>query len=199
MPVVVDDVAFGFTPGEHLFSQVSFIAREGQLIALTGPSGSGKSTFLSVVAGWRQPTKGTVTLPQKARVCWVFQNPSGVPFRTVLDHVALPILAQGRTRREASQKAYELLSEFSLEDVADKRFGQISGGQAQRLMLARAVAVKPAVLLIDEPTAQLDQKSAVKVADTILHVTRGGTIALVATHDPMLASTAQLTVDLGLR
>lgn len=156
MRVVVEGLAHRFPGTDLLFEHLDFVAEPGSTIAVCGPSGCGKSTLLSILAGWEKPYAGTVTREGVNRVGWVFQNPYGVAERTALDHVVFPLLAKGMRRKEAEPKALEAMGLFDLEYAADRRFSDLSGGEAQRLMLARAVCSKPDMLLVDEPTAQLD-------------------------------------------
>lgn len=173
-----------FAGAPLLFEGLDFDARPGDVVGLCGPSGSGKSTLLSIFAGWEAPTLGHVVREHIARTSWVFQNPHGVANRTAIDHVAFPFLAAGSTRGEAVELAGPILASFHLTAVADRAFRELSGGEAQRLMLARAVATKPSLLLVDEPTAQLDLRTSQTVNDTLGAVAQQGAIVLIATHDP---------------
>ena len=139
MRVVVEGLAHRFPGTDLLFEHLDFVAEPGSTIAVCGPSGCGKSTLLSILAGWEKPYAGTVTREGVNRVGWVFQNPYGVAERTALDHVVFPLLAKGMRRKEAELKALEAMGLFDLEYAADRRFSDLSGGEAQRLMLARAV------------------------------------------------------------
>jgi len=118
------------------------------------------------------------------RVSWVFQNPVGAPHRSARDHVALPFLGRRMTPREADRRADDLLGLFGLIDAGDRAFSDLSGGEAQRLMLARALASSPDLLLIDEPTAQLDREAAEMVNATVTNLAHRRAIVVVATHDP---------------
>ena len=138
MRVVVEGLAHRFPGTDLLFEHLDFVAEPGSTIAVCGPSGCGKSTLLSILAGWEKPYAGTVTREGVNRVGWVFQNPYGVAERTALDHVVFPLLAKGMRRKEAELKALEAMGLFDLEYAADRRFSDLSGGEAQRLMLARA-------------------------------------------------------------
>ena len=180
-----------------LFSGLCFELRPGQIVGLCGPSGSGKSTLLSILAGWVTPSEGTVQTTGVDRTGWVFQNPYGVPGRTVLDHVCLPLLAQGRSRRAAEHRAREVLADFRLEHAAGQAFRELSGGEAQRLMLARSVCSAPDLLLVDEPTAQLDVTTAATVNETLGAVAQDGTIVVIATHDPHTRKACTQVVDLA--
>jgi|APHig2749369809_1036254.scaffolds.fasta_scaffold47376_2 ABC-type multidrug transport system ATPase subunit len=181
--VRLDSVGYQFDGQPMLFEGIDAMLSAGQLWALVGPSGSGKSTLLSLIAGWATPTHGEIQKDNVRRVSWVFQNPYGEPMRTAVDHVSFPIGMRGASRLEATRAARALLEDFGLGGVADRSFSDLSGGEAQRLMLARALAGEPDVLLVDEPTAQLDRASARGVNDVLRGLASGGAIVVVATHD----------------
>jgi lipoprotein-releasing system ATP-binding protein len=130
-------------------------------------------------------------------VLWVFQNPHGVARRTALDHVTLPLLARGAPRRAADERAMEILDRFGLAPRATARFRELSGGEAQRLMLARGVASAPTLMLVDEPTAQLDRSTAAEVNDAIGELAATGTTVVVATHDDATRGACGDVLDLG--
>ncbi|MFF2389360.1 ABC transporter ATP-binding protein [Agromyces sp. NPDC058104] len=175
-------IAHEYVPGVPLFSPVWADIGPGSVTVLSGPSGSGKSTLLGIAAGQITPTSGTIeTTPGNS--FWVFQNPFGVARRTALEHVALPYLAQGDRRPRAQARAHGLLRQFGLAECADAYFHELSGGQAQRVMMARAVATGRDLLLVDEPTAQLDSRSAQEVVNVLEHLAGAGRTVLVATHD----------------
>ena len=194
--LALESVGHRFEGAEHLFRGLSLTLEAGRVYALTGPSGSGKSTLLSILAGWLQPSEGTVSRDEAARVSWVFQNPHGVAARSALDHVALPLLARGLGRRDAEAAARELAGRFSLAGVAHRPFASLSGGEAQRLMLARGIAADPDLLLVDEPTAQLDRWTAEAVNDSLLALRSPGTIVVIATHDPSTRDRCTDLIDL---
>lgn len=187
-----------FTPGQPLFSGLDFRIAAGEVVALCGPSGSGKSTLLSILATWVTPTEGTVEHHDIDRTGWVFQNPHGVPGRTALDHVAFPFLAAGRSRPRAEDEAIAVMSLFGLAPVAGRPFKALSGGEAQRLMLARAVALAPDLLLVDEPTAQLDQRTAQTINESLVNLAAAGGVVIVATHDPRTRESCHRVIDLAL-
>ncbi|MEY9952300.1 ABC transporter ATP-binding protein [Leifsonia sp. EB34] len=182
MPVTFSGVTHSFDPGSPLFRPISHTFDAGTITGVVGPSGCGKSTLLAIAAGMIRPTAGSVTRPE-GRSVWVFQNPHGVARRSALDHVSLPLLAGGRTRRAADEEARRLLADFGLADRAAVPFSALSGGEAQRLMLARAVAARPQLLLVDEPTAQLDRPMAAHVNAVVAGLARSGTAVVIATHD----------------
>ncbi len=190
-------VGHRFPGAPYLFRGLNAELRPGRITGLCGPSGSGKSTLLSILAGWVAPTEGTIDSDGVARTGWVFQNPYGVPGRTVLDHVCLPLLAAGETRGAARERALAVLADFHLAKAAPQPFRELSGGEAQRLMLARAVCAAPDLLLVDEPTAQLDMTTAATVNETLGAIARDGTIVVIATHDPHTRAVCDQVVDLA--
>lgn len=196
MRVVVQDLGHRFPGQPYLFRHLDVVLEPDGVYALTGPSGSGKSTLMSLLAGWHEPTEGQVRRTGVERTGWVFQNPHGVARRTAVDHVVLPLLAQGMTRVDATARAHRLLADFELAAVAGRDFAALSGGEAQRLMLARGVAARPDLLLVDEPTAQLDPATAASVNGTLRTLADRGTIVVVATHDPATRAACTTTVDL---
>src|SRR5690625_3172786 len=179
-----------------LFEDLAFTLVSGRITGLCGPSGCGKSTLLSLLAGWEEPITGSITTEGVERVGWVFQNPYGVPGRSALDHVVLPLIARGQRRAPAEETALAVMADFRLDTLADRPFRQLSGGEAQRLMWARAVCASPDLLLVDEPTAQLDLRTAGTVNETLGAIARTGTIVVVATHDPHTRDACTDVIDL---
>lgn len=186
-----------FPGSSPLFTGLDLTLHPGEVVGLVGPSGSGKSTLLSLLAGWLRPTAGTVEHVGVTHTGWVFQNPHGVPRRTALDHVVLPLLGRGARRRDAEDEARAVLDRFDLGPVADRQFRALSGGEAQRLMLARAVATASDLLLVDEPTAQLDLRTAGTVNAVLAGVAQDDAIVVVATHDPHTREACTRVVDLA--
>ncbi|AAT89613.1 ABC transporter, ATP-binding protein [Leifsonia xyli subsp. xyli str. CTCB07] len=118
------------------------------------------------------------------------------PRRTALDHAVFPLLTRGLSRRQAEAEGLRTLALFGLESVAHRPFRALSGGEAQRLMLARAVSAAPGLLLVDEPTAQLDTHTAHEVSATLGQVASSGSIVVVATHDPDTRAACTRVFDL---
>jgi ABC-type lipoprotein export system ATPase subunit len=173
----------------------TFTIRAGDRIAIVGPSGCGKSTFLHLIADLDMPTGGQLTWPalgqhgtlRPREIGIVFQAPSLVPTLSAIENVELPLrLAGGLTSpREIAMKALELVG---LAEIADKLPDELSGGQAQRIALARAIALQPKLILADEPTGQLDQTTAGQAMLALLGSIEGtGAAVIVATHDPTVA------------
>jgi len=202
MSVELDNVGHKFAASPWLFRHLSARCEDGTLTAIIGPSGSGKSTLLSLIAGWDTPTEGTITVPcpvgtQSPRIAWVFQNPFGVRARSAIDHVALPLLARGMSRAQAEAEAHRLLDAFNLAHLATRPFRDLSGGEAQRVLLARGLACAPTLLLVDEPTAQLDQSTARDIASTLGSLREDGVSVVIATHDPSIRAQCDAVIDLA--
>lgn len=187
----------GFDTEQRLFENLDFEIGPGELVCVSGPSGSGKSTLLSVLAGWEPPRWGSIEFFGSPRVAWVFQNPHGIAGRMALDHVALPYLARGLSRAEADTAALDVLALLNLSKVAHRRFQALSGGEAQRLMMARAVATDPHLLLMDEPTAQLDSRNAADVLAVLEHLSGIGPAVVIATHDPRVRAACTTEISLS--
>lgn len=196
MRLTWDGVGHRFGAGPWLFRGLRATFEAGASYAITGPSGSGKSTLLAVTAGWRAPSEGRVDREGSGRTSWVFQNPHGMPRRTARDHVALPLLAAGSDREDAVREADGILRRFGIDAVRDRPFRALSGGEAQRLMFARAVAARPQLLLVDEPTAQLDAMTARRINAVIGELREEGRIVLVASHDPGTVASCDHRIEL---
>lgn len=168
----------------------------GAQIALMGPSGSGKSTLLHIMAGIDQPTSGEIRWPalgdinslRPGPVGVMFQAPSLLPPLTVIENVALPLLLQGIDERSATNAAREALSILELDALSNKLPEELSGGQSQRVAIARVLAGGPSLILADEPTGQLDHDTGAHVIDVLLAASDASGAALVInTHDPAVA------------
>lgn len=197
MHIALTEVGHAFPGQPALFRGVTETFTSGDVVALTGPSGSGKSTLLSIMANWLAPAEGRVDVPADVVTVWVFQNPHGVAQRTALDHVVLPILARGARRPDAERAARQLLAAFDLAAVADRPFAALSGGEGQRLMLARAVAREAGLILVDEPTAQLDHTSADSVIGVLRSMAGRGSVVVIATHDSRVRDACTRVLDLA--
>jgi putative ABC transport system ATP-binding protein len=176
---------------------VSCTLSTGMQVALTGPSGSGKSTLLHMLAGLDKPTSGTITWPgldgspagRPGVVGMVFQGPSLLPPLDVTENIELPLLLAGVDEKQARERARTALGDVGLDELGARLPEELSGGQAQRVAVARALATRPRVILADEPTGQLDSAHAAEVAALLLEAaTRLGAALVLATHDMALAS-----------
>jgi ABC-type lipoprotein export system ATPase subunit len=170
--------------------------RRGQHVAITGPSGSGKSTLLHLLAGLDEPTAGSVSWPalgdrgalRPGPVAVVFQGPSLLPPLDVLENVALPLLLAGAAESEAIAAAERALERLDLATLAAKLPEELSGGQAQRVAVARVLAGRHQLILADEPTGQLDHTTGASVIDALIRAaTDLGAALVVTTHDPLVA------------
>jgi len=177
-------------------AEATFEVAAGDQIALVGPSGSGKSTLLHLIAAIDRPTEGQIEWPalggqrdpRPGPVAIAFQGPSLLPPLTVAENIGLPVLLAGGTEAEAAAAAEPLIERLGLSDIAAKLPEEISGGQAQRAGLARAMAGRPRLILADEPTGQLDSTTADGLMTVLLEQVRATQAALiVATHDTAVA------------
>jgi ABC-type lipoprotein export system ATPase subunit len=175
---------------------VNCTLRPGMQVALTGPSGSGKSTLLHLLAGLDTPTSGMIAWPgldgspagRPGVVGMVFQGPSLLPPLDVTENVALPLLLAGSTETDARGRALAALHDVGLDELAARLPEELSGGQAQRVAVARALAVRPRVILADEPTGQLDSAHAAQVVGLLLDAaTMLGAALVLSTHDLTIA------------
>jgi ABC-type lipoprotein export system ATPase subunit len=165
-------------------------------IALVGPSGSGKSTLLHLIAGLEWPTAGSISWPalgdrttlRPGPVAIVFQGPSLLPPLDVIENVALPLVLDGADQGEARERASAALALLDLGELHAKLPEELSGGQMQRVAVARALAPRPRLLLADEPTGQLDHDTADHVITILVRAALETDAALVvSTHDPAVA------------
>ena len=189
--LVARDLHMGYTSGKlrtEILRGLSLDVDAGQLTLIAGPSGCGKSTLLSILSGGLRPSTGGIEAVGVDRIGWIMQNPVGAPRRTALDQVVVPLLARGLSRRDAEPQARELLARFGLAQVAEREFRRLSGGEAQRMCLARAAASGYDAILIDEPTAQLDRDTAHTIGDVIREMVSAERIVVLATHDQLLRS-----------
>ncbi|MBB5294004.1 MULTISPECIES: ABC transporter ATP-binding protein [Deinococcus] len=169
--------------------------RPGDRIALLGPSGSGKSTLLHLLGGLDTPTTGTVSWPalgeantlRPGKVAFVFQAQSLMPPLTALENVALPLLLTGATPKAATGEARRALDTLELLPLAEQLPEELSGGQAQRVAVARALVTRPRLILADEPTGQLDSVTAGHLMDVLLSALEPSSALVMATHDEAVA------------
>ncbi len=209
--LAVQDVSFAYARGgEELFGGLSHAFSPGAVTVVTGASGRGKSTLLYVLGLMLTPTRGHVLLDGRSlgrvgdaarsrmrasHVGFVFQDASLDPSRSILDSVIEPALYAGWTPRRARVRARGLLEQMGVAARAEHRPGQISGGQAQRVAVCRALVTDPAVVLADEPTGNLDRDNAAGVLSALSQVAgsggdgrdggRGRTV-VIASHDPFV-------------
>jgi lipoprotein-releasing system ATP-binding protein len=196
-----------------VFEDLSFEIQKGDFVALVGESGAGKTTLLHLLAALDTPTRGEIyflgqrlsefgeeerALYRNTRTGFVWQMHYLLPEFSALENVALPQLIGGGDFRAACARARELLGEVGLANAADRRVGELSGGEQQRVALARALVNQPALLLADEPTGSLDHRTAERVIDLLegLHRAHGLT-SVLATHNVNLARRAHRALRLA--
>jgi putative ABC transport system ATP-binding protein len=213
--VVVRGLTRTYGSGEtavHALRGVDMSAARGELVAVKGRSGSGKTTLLNLVGGLDRPDAGTVTVDgtdlaslgekellalRRDRVGFVFQSFGLIPILTAAENVGVPMRLRKAGRREREERVALLLALVGLADHAAQRPGELSGGQQQRVAIARALANRPALLIADEPTGQLDAETGLAVMELLRAVVRSeGVTALVATHDAQLLSLADRVLEL---
>jgi lipoprotein-releasing system ATP-binding protein len=203
----IDRVSKSFpTPGGALvvLADVSLTLAPGDRMAIMGPSGSGKSTLLAILGGLEPPTSGTVRLDgidpstltasgraafRNRRIGFVFQDHHLLSGCTALDNVMLPALAAGPVGHDLATRAARLLDRVGLAGRARHVPGELSGGERQRVAVARALVLSPRLVLADEPTGQLDARTAAGVADLLVElVAEAGGMLVVVTHSEALAA-----------
>jgi putative ABC transport system ATP-binding protein len=189
---------------------ISLEVQAGEFVAITGPSGSGKSTLLGLIAGLDEPTAGSIEVDgvevtrlaedalagfRRDRIGYVFQAYHLIPTLTAAENVAVPLELAGHAN--AAGEARALLTDVGLGARSHHYPAQLSGGEQQRVALARAVALRPALLLADEPTGNLDSATGAAIIELMLRLRRErGCTLLLVTHDPALASHADRIVNL---
>jgi putative ABC transport system ATP-binding protein len=211
--ISVRNLAMRLSAGGHtvtILDDVSLEIPEKQVVAIVGPSGSGKSTLLGLIAGLDKPTSGSILLDgvdistlhesqmaryRRQKIGYIFQSFHLIPTLTALENVAVPLELQGDA--QASTRAAELLALVGLGDRQAHYPVQLSGGEQQRVAVARAFACRPPILLADEPTGNLDSATGQQVISLLLSLNRdhGSTLILV-THDPSLALYAERIIAL---
>ena len=175
---------------------------EGEFVAIMGPSGSGKSTAMNLVGSLDVPTKGTIYLDgtdiselsesdlaqiRGKKIGFIFQSFNLIPNLTAKENVSLPMMFQGTDIEDREAKAEELLKLVDLRDRMDHYPNQLSGGQMQRVAIARSLANDPEVILADEPTGNLDTKTGEMVMEFLQKLSKEGKTVIMVTHEPELA------------
>ncbi len=195
-----------------VLDDVSFDVGRGELVVVRGPSGSGKTTLLAIVGAMLSPTSGEVHLDgeptsrlreahraeiRRKKVGFVFQDLQLIDGLTALRNVLLPRVPDGVTRAD-EERARELLEQRGLGALADSKAKGLSGGERQRVALCRALFTNPTLLVLDEPTAHLDDANATAIAEELAALAKEGRALLVATHDARIAKSSGVTRVLDL-
>lgn len=194
-----------------VLDNVSLTVEPGELVAVMGPSGSGKSTLLNIAGTLDTPSSGAVRIGgvdvselsaakraevRRRHVGYVFQDYNLVPTLTVAENISLPLELDGAGRRDARRRALAALTELGLEGLADRFPAEVSGGQAQRIAIARGLIGDRHLILADEPTGALDSVTAESVMDLLRARITDGAAGLLVTHEPRFAAVADRTVHL---
>lgn len=196
----------------YAVNQVHLHIEEGEFIALVGPSGSGKTTLLNIIGGLDYPTKGDVIISgvdithlsenklinfRLHNIGFVFQAYNLIPVLTAQENVEFVMLMQKMSKKEREKRAIDLLTEVGLSDKLNVRPMQLSGGQQQRVAVARALASKPRFILADEPTANLDSKSADNLLDMMAKLNKEEKMTFIfSTHDQRVIDKARRVITL---
>lgn len=190
---------------------VSFTIEKGELVFLAGPSGAGKSTLMKMVAAMERPSSGQVIVNGqdisrirpvavpflRRNLGLIFQQQRLLTDRTVLANVMLPLLVTGASRTQAEQRARAALDKVGLGDRAAAQPLALSGGEQQRVSIARAIVNRPQVILADEPTANLDRAAANKVLDALKAFNSVGVTCLISSHDEVMLDAAARVIHLN--
>jgi len=208
MSLTAEGIGHAYRPGQWVLSEVSLDVQAGESVALLGPSGSGKTTLLSILGLLQTPTHGRVLIDGEARsarqagrlraelFAWVFQTVNTLRRRTALDNAAVGLLARGVGREESNRLAAEALAAVGLGEMGAVPVERLSGGELQRVCIARAVAARPRFLLADEPTGQLDRSTSDRVLEALWAARLPETALVIATHDLDAASRCDRVVQL---
>ncbi len=183
----------------------------GEYVALMGPSGSGKSTLMNLLGCLDTPTSGTYELNGKdvsnmtdddlaevrnKEIGFVFQTFNLLPRTSALDNVALPMVYAGKSKKERTERAKEVLTQVGLADRMDHKPNQLSGGQRQRVAVGRALVNNPSIILADEPTGNLDSKTSVEIMNLFNKIHEAGNTVILVTHEEDIAKNAHRIIRL---
>ena len=184
----------------------------GDFVAMAGPSGSGKTTMLNMIGGLTRPSRGQIWIGDREitemsdkdlaqlrleRIGFVFQSYNLLPVLTALENAEFTLLLSGIPKDERRKKVLELFNKIGLSGLEDRKPGKLSGGQQQRVAVARAVVANPALILADEPTANLDSKASADLLDVMERLNQDhGTTFLFSTHDPRVMERSRRLITL---
>jgi putative ABC transport system ATP-binding protein len=188
-----------------------FTVEAGELVSIVGPSGSGKSTLMNLIGCLDRPTEGDYLLEgrpvsslepdeladiRNTKIGFVFQNFNLLHYATAAENVELPLIFAGESTRRRKERVANLLEEVGLSDRADHRPSELSGGQMQRVAIARSLANEPSILLADEPTGNLDTTSGEEIVQIFEKLHEKGHTILMVTHNPEISERTDRTVSL---
>ncbi len=200
--IEIQDIGKDYQEGEstvQAIKEMSFFIDDGEFVSIMGQSGSGKSTLLSILGGLNHPTRGRILLDsldiyklsseQRADlrseyIGVIFQSFQLIPYLTVLENVKLPMAITGKKAKAQDKMAHDVLARVGLENKADRLPDQLSGGEQERVAIARAIVNKPPILLADEPTGSLDSKTADEIMNLLKELNGEGQTIIMVTHNP---------------
>ncbi len=191
---------------------ISIKIETGDFVAMAGPSGSGKTTMLNMIGGLTRPSQGQISIGDQEitemsdkdlaqlrleRIGFVFQSYNLLPVLTALENAEFTLLLSGIPKDERRKRVLELFNKIGLSGLEDRKPGKLSGGQQQRVAVARAVVANPALILADEPTANLDSKASADLLDVMERLNQDhGTTFLFSTHDPRVMERSRRLITL---
>ncbi len=200
--IEIRDIGKDYQSGEttvQAIKQMDFTIDDGEFVSIMGQSGSGKSTLLSILGGLNHPTRGRILLDsldiyklsseQRADlrseyIGVIFQSFQLIPYLTVLENVKLPMAITGKKAKAKDKMARDVLDRVGLGNKAYRLPDQLSGGEQERVAIARAIVNKPPILLADEPTGNLDSKTAGEIMELLIELNREGQTIIMVTHNP---------------
>jgi putative ABC transport system ATP-binding protein len=200
--IEIQDIGKDYQEGEttvQAIKQMNFFIDDGEFVSIMGQSGSGKSTLLSILGGLNHPTRGRILLDsldiyklsseQRADlrseyIGVIFQSFQLIPYLTVLENVKLPMAITGRKAKEQDKMARDVLERVGLANKEDRLPDQLSGGEQERVAIARAIVNKPPILLADEPTGNLDSTTADEIMNLLKELNGEGQTIIMVTHNP---------------
>jgi len=191
---------------------ISFDVAKGEFMVVMGPSGSGKTTLLNLIGAIDKPTSGRIfidgrdittlgegelTKLRRHKIGFIFQFYNLIPALTALENVELPMLTAGVSRKDTSKRAFQLLETVGLAERVGHLPDELSGGEQQRIAIARALANRPSVILADEPTGDLDTKTGMEVVQILYDTSKKeNATVVVVTHDPMITEKADVILQM---
>ncbi len=208
----VRSLRFGYRGRPDLIVDVDLSVDAGEVVALRGPSGSGKSTLLYLIGLYLRPAHGSIELDGEEtttlgdrersrlrahRIGFVFQDAGLQPSASLLENVAEGAFYGGSSLEAARGRALALMARYGIDHLADRRASQVSGGEAQRAALCRALVRDPVLVLADEPTGNLDPANAAAVIDGLRAAAAAGAAVIIATHSPSVAEACDWTIHLA--
>jgi len=213
--IEINDIGKNYNSGEKIInaiSNMSFYINDGEFITIMGQSGSGKSTLLSILGALSHPSKGELIVDsmdiyklsneQRADfrseyIGFIFQSFQLVPYLTVIENVELPMAVTGIKKKKQNQMALDVLKIVGLDQKSDRLPDQLSGGEQERVAIARAIVNRPPIILADEPTGNLDSKTANEIMELLQSLNLGGHTIIMVTHNKNMQAYSNRTIKIA--